>query len=84
MAQSQAPNPSGTTNKENHKAGNPQNKSTAQQQGTEQAPFVIKILPSEKDEIPASNDTAEDEHYVRDWLIEHSPELFLAVFTLGL
>lgn len=83
LSYGKTPAPLVPADKPNHEAEAPQKETPDSQRGTEQSPVVVKILPAQKDEAPPSNADTEQKGNA-DWWLDHSPEIFIALFTLGL
>lgn len=79
----QTPTPGITSDKSKPKATSEQKKSAAEQHGTEQALFVVKVLPSDNAD-PKTKQILEDHHSespIEGW---PSAEGWLVIFTAGL
>ncbi len=80
----QTPTPPIATDKPKTQNANPQKKPSSEQRGTEQAPLIIKILPSPSDEKPTESTANEQQGHPADWWWDRSPEILLAIATFGL
>lgn len=82
----QTPIPGISTDKPNKQNANPQKKPKADQRGTDQVPFVVKVLPSQPSEPPPPPPAKQEEQKTTnwDWWWDKSPEIMIALFTLAL
>lgn len=80
------PGPGVSTDKPNNQNANPQKNPDTEQRGTDQAPFVIKVLPAPPSEPKSTPDASQEKHKSSDWdwWWDKSPEILIALFTLGL
>lgn len=84
LSYGQAPTPGVATNKPNNQNANPHKQPEADQRGTDQAPFVVKALPSQACEPAPTTHANQEKHKSPDWdwWWDKIPEIMIALFTL--
>ena len=86
LSYGQTPGPGVSTDKPNNQNTNPQKNPETDQPGTDQSPFIVKVLTTTPSEPPPTPDASQEKHKPPDWdwWWDKTPEIFIALFTLML
>jgi len=80
----QTPTPVVPTDKPNQHNSSPHENPATDTRGTEETPLIIKVLPPANNEEPTNNSSKNKKSESADWWWDKSPEILLALATIGL